>query len=112
MAPDVIKPFKLAVNASDIRVDGNAKMMTEGLIIQCVISQKKFNNGQKRYCTTEQELLALILALQYFDIYVATAGGPIAVFMDQNPITFLHKLKNMNKRLICSGEASFYSSTA
>ena len=40
MAPDVIKPFKLAADASDIRVGGNAKMMTEGLIIQCVISQR------------------------------------------------------------------------
>ena len=69
-------------------------MMIEGLITQCVISQRSFTNAQKRYCTTEKELLALILALQYFDIYVAAAGGPIAVFMDHNSLTFLHKLKN------------------
>ena len=57
----------------------------------------RISNSQKRYCTTEKELLALILALQYFDIYVAAAGGPITVFMDHNPLTFLHKLKNKDQ---------------
>ena len=41
-----------------------------------------------------------MLALQYFDIYVAAAGSPIIVFMDHNPLTILHKNKNKNQRLM------------
>ena len=57
---------------------------------------KKFTTTQKRYCTTEKELLALVLALQYFEIYVTAAEGPIVIFTDHNPLTFLHKVKNKN----------------
>ena len=51
---------------------------------------KKFTNTQERYCTTEKELLVLILALQYFEICITTATGLIAIFTDHNPLTFLH----------------------
>jgi len=51
---------------------------------------KKFKNTQERYCTTEKESLVLILALQYFEICITAATGPIAIFTDHNPLTFLH----------------------
>ena len=101
VAPDFIKPFKLAVDASDI---GPGAVLIQdddqGIDHPVCYFLKKFNNAQKRYCTTEKELLALILALQYFDIYIAAAGGPITVFTDHNPLTFLHKLKSKNQRLM------------
>ena len=40
------------------------------------------------------------IALHFFDIYVAKAGGPTGVFMDHNLLTFLHMLKNKNQRPI------------
>ena len=101
VAPDFTKPFKLAVDASDI--GAGAVLIQDddqGIDHPVCYFSKKFNNAQKRYCTTEKELLALILALQYFDIYIAAAGGPITVFTDHNPLTFLHKLKNKNQRLM------------
>ena len=99
--PDFTKPFKLAVDASDIRA-GAVLLQDDdrGIEYSVCYFSKKFTNAQKRYCTTKKELLSLILALQYFDIYVAAAGGPIAVFTDHNPLTFLHKLKNKNQRLM------------
>ena len=101
MSPDFTKPFKLAVDASNI--GAGAVLIQDddrGIHHPVCYFSKKFNNAQKRYCTTEKELLALILALQYFDIYIAAAGGPITVFTDHNPLTFLHKLKNKNQRLM------------
>ena len=88
-------------------------MMIEGLITQCVTYfSKKFTNAQTRYCSTKKEpLLALILALKYFDTYVAAAGGPIAVFTDNNLLTFLHKLEKTRTKGSCDG-ASFYCSIA
>jgi len=73
--------------------------MLKGLITQFVTFQK-FNNGQKNYCTTEKELLALVLALQYFDIYVTAAETPTVVYTDHNFLIFLHKVKNKNQRLM------------
>ena len=100
-APDFTKPLKQAVDASNI---GARTVLLQddnrGIDHPVCYFSKKFTDAQKRYCTIEKELLALILALQYFDIYVATAGGPIAVFTDHNPLAFLHKLKNKNQRLM------------
>ena len=70
-APDFTKPFKLAVDASDIRA-GTVLLQDDDRGIDhpvCYFS-KKFTNAQKRYCTTEKELLSLILALQYFYIFM------------------------------------------
>jgi peroxiredoxin len=54
---------------------------------------KKFNEHQKSYSTTEKECLALILAIQHFEVYLTSSKLPVVVFSDHNPLTFLHKLK-------------------
>ena len=100
-APNFTKNFKLAVDASDIGA-GAVLLQEDDKSIDhplCYFS-KKFTDTQKRYCTTEKELLALILALQYFEIYVTAAKGPIVIFTDHNPLTVLHKIKNKNQRLM------------
>lgn len=48
----------------------------------------------------EKETLALIMALQPFEIYVSCGKGPLVVFTDHNPLTFLSTLKCPNQRLI------------
>ena len=72
------------------------------LIIQFVRSffSKKFNKHQKNYSTIEKECLALILAIQQFEVYLTSSTSPIVVFSDHNPLSFLHKLKNKNQRLL------------
>ena len=96
-APDFTKEFKLAVDASDI-VAGAVLLQEDSSGIDhpvCYYS-KKFTKSQRNYCTSEKELLALVLALQHFDIYVTIAEHPLVVYTDHNPLTFLHKLKNKN----------------
>ena len=61
---------------------------------------KKFNKHQKNYSTIEKECLALILAIQQFEVYLTSSTSPIVVFSDHNPLSFLHKLKNKNQRLL------------
>ena len=61
---------------------------------------KKINKHQKNYSTTEKECLSLILALQHFEIYLTSSSSPIVVFSDYNPLTFIHKMKNQNQRLL------------
>ncbi len=43
--------------------------------------------------------MALILALQHFEVYVTSGQFPVEVFTDHNPVPFLSKLKNKNQRL-------------
>jgi len=61
---------------------------------------KKFEKGQKNYCTSEKELLALVLSLQHFEVCVSAGEYPLTVYTDHNPLVFLHRLKNKNQRLL------------
>lgn len=47
---------------------------------------KKLNKYQEKHLVTEKEGLALILALQHFDVYVSCNKTPIVVYTDHNPI--------------------------
>ena len=72
------------------------------LIILFVTFRKKcFNNTHDRnYSTVQKECLSLILALQHFEVYLASSDAPTAVFSDHNLLTFIHKMKNKNQRLL------------
>ena len=61
---------------------------------------KKFTKSQQNYSTVEKECLALVLALQHFEVYVSSSSSPIVVYSDHNPLVFLHKLKDKNQRLL------------
>ena len=101
LALDFNKPFKLVVDASDIGV-GAVLVQDDNNGVEhpvCYFS-RKFNKHQKNYSTIEKECLALILAIQHFEVYLTSAVTPIGVFSDHNPLSFLHKLKNKNQRLL------------
>lgn len=61
---------------------------------------KKFDKCQKNYSTIEKECLAMLLSLQHFNVYVSSPVHPVTVFTDHNPLTFIHKMKNKNQRLL------------
>ncbi len=46
---------------------------------------------------SRKETLALIWALQQFEVYVGS--GPVVVYTDHNPLTFLNSLRCANQRL-------------
>ena len=101
LAPNFDKSFRLAVDASDI--GAGAVLLQEdnnGVDHPVCYFSRKFNKHQKNYSTIEKECLALILAIQHFEVYLTFSVTPIVVFSDHNPLTFLHKLKNKNQRLL------------
>ena len=100
-APDFQRPFKLAVDASD--VGAGAVLLQEdreGVDHPVCYFSKKFNKHQRNYSTVEKECLSLILAIQHFEVYVSSTSLPLVVYTDHNPLTFLRKLKNKNQRLL------------
>lgn len=99
-APDFNKPFKLAVDASG--VGAGAVLLQDsdqGIEMPVCYFSKKFNQAQKNYSTIEKELLALILALQHFSVYLGSGSTPIQVYTDHHPLKFLAKFKDKNQRL-------------
>ena len=63
-------------------------------------SLRSFDKHQRNYFTIEKECLALILTLEHFDVYLGTTVHPVLVFTDHNPLTFIHRMKNKNQRLV------------
>lgn len=61
---------------------------------------KKFNQHQQRYSTIEKEALALILAIQHFEVYVGSSPCPVCIYTDHNPLVFLSRMQNSNQRLM------------
>lgn len=100
-APDFNRPFKIAVDASDVAAgDVLLQEDQEGIDHPVCYFSRKFNKSQQNYSTIEKECLSLILALQNFEVYVSSPAAPIVVFSDHNLLVFLHKLKNKNQRLL------------
>ena len=52
------------------------------------------------YSTVEKECLSLILAVQHFEVYLTSSSLTIVVYSDHNPLTFINKMKNNNKKLM------------
>ena len=101
LAPNFNKEFKLAVDVSDVGAGGVLLQEDDnGVDHPVCFFSKKFNKHQKNYSTVEKECLSLILALQHFEVYLTSSSSPIVVFSDHNPLTFIHKMKNKNQRLL------------
>ena len=61
---------------------------------------KKLNDYQLNYSVIEKEALALIWALQHFEVYVGSGVVPIVVYTDHNPLTFLRSMMCPNQRIM------------
>lgn len=100
-APRFDVPFKLAVDACDTGV--GAVLLQDGADgVEHPVSyySKKLDKHQKWYSTIEKEALALVLALEHFEVYVGGSGVPTLVFTDHNPLVFLDRMRNKNRRLM------------
>ena len=103
-APYFDKQFKLTVDASDKGI-GVALFheCDDGVDRVVCYFSKKLSKSQKNYSTIGKECLALLLALQHFDVYLNVTLHPILVYTDHNPLTFLCKMSNKNQRLLQDG---------
>lgn len=100
-APNFMLPFKLEVDAC--ATGAGAVLLQEdnqGLDHPVCYFSRKFDKHQLRYSTIEKETLALLLALQHFEVYVGGSMQPVVVYTDHNPLVFLSRMYNQNQRLM------------
>lgn len=98
-APRLDHPFKVHVDASDVGA-GVVLLQTDANGVGRPMSfySSKFNSFQLNYSVIEKETLALIWALQHFDVYVGSSV-PLVVYT-HNPFTFLHSVHCPNRRMM------------
>ena len=87
--PTFEKEFKLGIDASDV---GAGSVLLEKDDHPVCYYSKRFNKHQRNFSTKEKECLSLILALQHFEVYLASSVAIIVIFSDHNPLTFIHKM--------------------
>ena len=99
-APDFGHLFALAVDACDVVV-GADLLQADGNGVERPVASysKKLNCHQRAYSTVEKEALALVLAIQHFEVYVSSVGCPVIVYSDHNPLTFLAKFRVTNSQV-------------
>ena len=100
-APDFSQPFSLAVDASNVGI-GSVLLQVDSDNIEHPVSyfSRKFNSCQRNYSTVEKENLALVLSLHHFDVYASSSCYLFVVYIDHNPLAFLHRMKSKNRRLL------------
>jgi hypothetical protein len=105
-APVLITPrydqeFQLAIDASERGVGGVVFQKDKNGVDHPVgYFSKKFKTYQRNYSTVEKETLALILGLEHFEVYLRYPRYPVQVYTDHNPLVFLSRMKNKNRRLM------------
>ncbi|XP_048044029.1 uncharacterized protein LOC125266937 isoform X1 [Megalobrama amblycephala] len=99
-SPQFEKPFLLAIDASAYGAGAVLSQDVNGIEHPVSYFSKKFNHHQKMYSTVEKEALALVLAVQHFEVYLSSVCGPIVVYTDHNPLTFLDRMRGKNQRIL------------
>jgi len=100
VAPDFGRPFRLAIDASDVGVGAVLlQENAEGINKPVCYYSKKLNRHQKAYSTIEKEALAMVLAVQHFEVYLTSNSGDILVYTDHNPLVFLEKFRMKSQKL-------------
>lgn len=100
-APNFSKSFKLEVDASGVAAGAVLLQEdSEGIDHPVCYFSRKFAKHQINYSTIEKETLALLMALQHFEVYLGSSAVPVLVYTDHNPLTFLSSMYNHNQRLM------------
>lgn len=100
-APRLNEAFSLQVDASNVGAGAVLLQAGDhGVEKPVAFFSRKFNKYQLNYSVIEKEALALIWALQHFDVYLGSGLTPLVVYTDHNPLTFLRSLQNPNQRLM------------
>ena len=87
VTPDFGKQFKLVVDASDLGAGAVLQQEDDqGIDHPICYFWTKFNEHQRRYFTIEKEILAPLLALKQFDVYLNNTVKPVLVYTDYNPL--------------------------
>ena len=97
-APNWQLPFEVMCDASDLAIGAVLGQREDGKPHVVYYASKTLNEAQRNYTTTENELLAVVYALDKFRAYLV--GADIVIFTDHSALKYLLTKKNAKARLI------------
>ena len=92
--PDASLPFEVVTDASQTGI--GAVLLQEGRPI--AFAGRQMNPAETRYSTTDQELLAVIFALQQWRCYLQGAQHDFLLVTDHHPNTYLGTKPTLSRR--------------
>lgn len=92
--PDFTKQFILDTDACNIGVGALLGQLINGVIRPVAYFSKHLSPAQKRYSTTQKELLAIVLSCEHFHQYLY--GKSFEVFSDHQPLSWVLSNKKLN----------------
>ena len=99
---DFNKPFVMQVDACHIGI-GSVLLQEDtatGVLHPICYHSQKFTPYQKNYSIVEKECLGILLSLRKFKFFVYDLMYPVKIMCDHNPLSFLHRMRNHNQRLM------------
>ncbi len=89
--------FPLNTDVSDVGIGAVIEQDQDegGQVVKRVIAyaSKTLSNKQRRYCTTNKELLAVVMAIEIFRYYLT--GWHFTVVNDHTSLTWLHNFREL-----------------
>jgi hypothetical protein len=93
--PDPNKPYEVWTDAS---LEGTGGvLLQEGRVV--AFTSARLSRAEYNYSTTEQELLAIVRALEQWRCYLEGAAHPVTIVTDHNPLTYLATQPSLSRRL-------------
>jgi hypothetical protein len=97
--PDGSKPFFLETDASGVAMGAILSQRQEdGRLHPVAFMSESFKPAERNYDTHDKELLAIILTLETWRIYLEGTDKPITVFTDHKNLEYWQKSCNFNRR--------------
>jgi hypothetical protein len=95
---DYTREFCMAVDTSAIAIGAYLFQVYDGVEHPICYFSRKLDVHQQKYSTVEREALGLLLAVRAFSVYFGSSK--VKVFVDHNPLVFLHRMCNHNQKLL------------
>lgn len=96
--PKLGQRFYLQCDASEFAYGGQLFQLDEHQEIAVIaFTSRTFHGAEKQYFSTEKELLAIVLCLKKFRMYVL--GQPLTVITDNKALTFMQRCHLNNSRI-------------
>lgn len=96
--PDMTKQFILRTDASDVGVGAVLMQEHDNGLFPVAFASKKLSIRERAYSTMERECLALVWAVQKFQLYLY--GKAFVLQTDHQPLVYLNRCKLSNSRIM------------
>ena len=96
--PDSAKLFVLRTNASDVGIGAVLMQDHDGKLFPVSYASRKLSPRECKYSTIERECLAIVWAIQKFQVYLY--GREFVLQTDHQPLIYLNRAKFLNDRIM------------